>query len=159
LDPHYLAWKLKTLDYRARFIELADDINTSMPHHVVNRVTDVLNEVSKSVKGSKLLVLGVTYKPDTNDLRESPALEVIRLLQMKGGDVSFHDPYITHVEMPNLTYTELSNSILNWADCVIITTHHSVYDYAWVVQHAKSVVDTRNATRDVSHHREKIHKL
>jgi UDP-N-acetyl-D-glucosamine dehydrogenase len=159
LDPHYLAWKLKTLDYRARFIELADDINTSMPHHVVNRVTDVLNEVSKSVKGSRLLVLGVAYKPDTNDLRESPALEVIRLLQMKGGDVSFHDPYITHVEMPNLTYTELSNSILNWADCVIITTHHSVYDYAWVVQHAKSVVDTRNATRDVSHHREKIHKL
>ena len=159
LDPHYLAWKLKTLDYRARFIELADDINTSMPHHVVNRVTDVLNEVSKSVKGSKLLVLGVAYKPDTNDLRESPALEVIRLLQMKGGDVSFHDPYITHVEIPKLTYTELSNSILKWADCVIITTHHSVYDYAWVVQHAKSVVDTRNATRDVSHHREKIHKL
>jgi UDP-N-acetyl-D-glucosamine dehydrogenase len=159
LDPHYLAWKLKTLDYRARFIELADDINTSMPHHVVNRVTDVLNEVSKSVKGSKLLVLGVAYKPDTNDLRESPALEVIRLLQMKGGDVSFHDPYVPHVEIPNLTYTELSNSILNWADCVIITTHHSVYDYAWVVQHAKSVVDTRNATRDVSQHREKIHKL
>jgi len=159
LDPHYLAWKLKTLDYRARFIELADDINTSMPHHVVNRVTDVLNEGSKSVKGSKLLVLGVAYKPDTNDLRESPALEVIRLLQMKGGDVSFHDPYITHVEIPNLTYTELSNSILNWADCVIITTHHSVYDYAWVVKHAQSVVDTRNATRDVRHHREKIHKL
>jgi UDP-N-acetyl-D-glucosamine dehydrogenase len=159
LDPHYLAWKLKTLDYRARFIELADDINTSMPHHVVNRVTDVLNEGSKSVKGAKLLVLGVAYKPDTNDLRESPALEVIRLLQMKGGDVSFHDPYITHVEIPNLTYTELSHSILNWADCVIITTHHSVYDYAWVVQHAKSVVDTRNATRDVSHQREKIHKL
>lgn len=159
LDPHYLAWKLKTLDYRARFIELADDINTSMPHHVVNRVTDVLNEGSKSVKGSKLLVLGVTYKPDTNDLRESPALEVIRLLQMKGGDVSFHDPYITYVEMPNLTYTELSNSILHWADCVIITTDHSVYDYDWVVQHAKSVVDTRNATRDVIHQREKIHKL
>jgi UDP-N-acetyl-D-glucosamine dehydrogenase len=159
LDPHYLAWKLKTLDYRARFIELADDINTSMPHHVVNRVTDVLNEVSKSVKGSKLLVLGVAYKPDTNDLRESPALEVMRLLQMKGGDVSFHDPYITHVEMPNLTYTELSDSILQWADCVIITTHHSVYDYAWVVQHAKSIVDTRNATRAVHHHREKIHKL
>jgi UDP-N-acetyl-D-glucosamine dehydrogenase len=159
LDPHYLAWKLKTLDYRARFIELADDINTSMPHHVVDRVTDVLNEGSKSVKGSKLLVLGVAYKPDTNDLRESPALEVIRLLQMKGGDVSFHDPYIPHVEIPNLTYTELSHSILNWADCVIITTHHSVYDYAWVVKHAKSVVDTRNATRDVCHHREKIHKL
>ena len=89
LDPHYLAWKLKTLDYRARFIELADDINTNMPHWVVTRVADVLNDVHKSLKGSKILVLGVAYKADTNDLRESPALDVLRLLQAKGSEVCF----------------------------------------------------------------------
>jgi UDP-N-acetyl-D-glucosamine dehydrogenase len=159
LDPHYLAWKLKTLDYRARFVELADDINTNMPHYVVSRVGDVLNEVQKSLKGSKLLVLGIAYKPDTNDLRESPALEVIRLLQAKGGEVFFHDPFITEVDIPGLRYTDLTERMLNWADCVVITTNHSVYDYRWIVEQSKCVVDTRNATRDVKKDREKIHKL
>jgi UDP-N-acetyl-D-glucosamine dehydrogenase len=159
LDPHYLAWKLKTLDYRARFIELADDINTNMPHYVISRVSDVLNEVQKSVKGSKILVLGIAYKPDTNDIRESPALEVIRLLCAKGSEVCFHDPFITEVDIPGLHYTDLSESMLNWADCVVITTNHSVYDYHWIVEQARLVVDTRNATRDVRKDREKIHKL
>jgi UDP-N-acetyl-D-glucosamine dehydrogenase len=159
LDPHYLAWKLKTLDYRARFVELADDINTNMPHYVVSCVGDVLNEVQKSLKGSKLLVLGIAYKPDTNDIRESPALEVIRLLQAKGGEVFFHDPFITEVDVPGLRYTDLTERMLNWADCVVITTNHSVYDYRWIVGQAKLVVDTRNATRDVKKDREKIHKL
>lgn len=159
LDPHYLAWKLKTLDYRARFIELADDINTSMPHYVVTRVADVLNNLHKSIKGSKILILGVAYKPDTNDLRESPALEVIRLLCDKGGEVCFHDPYITQVDIPGLQYTELSASLLQWADCIVITTHHSTYDYDWIVARAKLIVDTRNATRYVKEGREKIHKL
>lgn len=159
LDPHYLAWKLKTLDYRARFIELADDINTHMPHHVVARVGDVLNEVQKSIKGSKILVLGIAYKPDTNDLRESPALEVIRLLQAKGSEVFYHDPFIPEVEAPGLRYTDLSERMLNWADCVVITTHHSVYDYRWIVEQSRLIVDTRNATHDVKKGREKIHKL
>jgi UDP-N-acetyl-D-glucosamine dehydrogenase len=159
LDPHYLAWKLKTLNYRARFIELADDVNTNMPTYVVNRVTDVLNEVGKSIKGSRLLVLGIAYKADTSDLRESPALEVIRLLQAKGGDVSFHDPYITHIDMPELRYTALSENILHWADCIVITTDHSAYDYNWIVKHARLIVDTRNATRHVSDGCAKIHKL
>lgn len=159
LDPHYLAWKLKTLDYRARFIELADDINTHMPHHVVARVGDVLNEVQKSLKGSKILVLGIAYKPDTNDLRESPALEVIHLLHAKGSEVVFHDPFIPEVEAPGLRYTDLSERMLNWADCVVITTNHSVYDYRWIVEQSKLIVDTRNATRDVKKGREKIHKL
>lgn len=159
LDPHYLAWKLKTLDYRARFIELADDINTNMPHYVVTRVSDVLNEVSKSVKGSKILVLGVAYKADTNDLRESPALEVLRLLQAKGSEVFFHDPFITEIDIPGLQATSLTACMLNWADCVVITTNHSTYDYEWIVEQARLVVDTRNATKHVKEGRDKIHKL
>jgi UDP-N-acetyl-D-glucosamine dehydrogenase len=159
LDPHYLAWKLKTLDYRARFVELADDINTNMPHYVVGRVSEVLNEVQKSLKGSKVLVLGIAYKADTNDLRESPALEVIRLLRLKGSEVFFHDPFIPEVDVPGLQYTDLTEQMLNWADCVVITTNHSVYDYQWIVTQAKLIVDTRNATRDVKKGREKIHKL
>jgi UDP-N-acetyl-D-glucosamine dehydrogenase len=159
LDPHYLAWKLRTLNYRARFIELADDINTNMPHHVVTRVTDALNEQRKSVNGARLLVLGVAYKADTNDLRESPALEVIRLLQEKGGELYFHDPYITEVDIVGLQYTELNERVLSWADCVIITTNHSCYDYTQIVEHAQIVIDSRNATRNVVAKREKIYKL
>ncbi|MGQ4807467.1 UDP-N-acetyl-D-glucosamine 6-dehydrogenase [Candidatus Entotheonellaceae bacterium PAL068K] len=159
LDPHYLAWKLKTLNYHARFIELAEDINTHMPRHVVSCVTDVLNEVQKSINGSKLLVLGITYKPDTNDIRESPALEVIRLLQARGGEVCFHDPFVTDVDRIDLHYTELSDRMLNWADCVVITTDHSTYDYCWIVEQSRLVVDTRNATREVKKGWEKIRKL
>jgi UDP-N-acetyl-D-glucosamine dehydrogenase len=159
LDPHYLAWKLKTLDYRARFIELADEINRHMPHYVVQRVTDVLNAVEKSVKGSKILVLGLAYKPETNDLRESPALEVIRLLGAKGGEVLCHDPFVPQVALPGLHPTELTASIVQWADCVVITTDHSVYDYPWIVEQARLVVDTRNATHAVRHGRDKIHTL
>jgi len=159
LDPHYLAWKLKTLDYRARFIELADDINTSMPHYVVTLVGDVLNEFQKSIKGSKILILGVAYKADTNDLRESPALEVIRLLQQKGAEVFFHDPYIPEVDIPGLRATVLNETILNWTDCAVITTNHRAYDYEWIVEHAPLIVDTRNATQYVKNGYEKIHKL
>lgn len=159
LDPHYLAWKLRTLDYRARFIELADDINTNMPYHVVTRVADGLNERRKSINGSRLLVLGVAYKADTNDLRESPALEVIRLLQEKGGELYFHDPYITDVDSVGLQYTELTNQVLSGMDCVVITTNHSCYDYSQIVEHAPMIVDSRNATRDVVMGREKIYKL
>ena len=159
LDPHYLAWKLKTLDYRARFIELADDINTNMPHWVVERVADVLNNVRKSLRGSRILVLGIAYKADTNDLRESPALEVLRLLQAKGSEVCFHDPFIGEVNIPGLYSTELTERMLNWADCVVITTNHSTYDYDWIVAQARLIVDTRNATRHVKEGREKIHKL
>lgn len=159
LDPHYLAWKLKTLDYRARFIELADDINSNMPHWVVTRVADVLNDVHKSLKGSKILVLGVAYKADTNDLRESPALDVLRLLRAKGSEVYFHDPFITEVDIPGLQATELTASMLNWADCVVVTTNHSLYNYDWIVAQARLIVDTRNATRHVKEGREKIHTL
>jgi UDP-N-acetyl-D-glucosamine dehydrogenase len=159
LDPHYLAWKLKTLDYRARFIELADDINTNMPHWVVERVADVLNNVRKPLRGSKILVLGIAYKADTNDLRESPALEVLRLLHTKGSEACFHDPFISEVDIPGLHSTELTERMLNWADCVVITTNHSTYNYDWIVAQARLIVDTRNATRYVKEGREKIHTL
>jgi len=159
LDPHYLAWKLKTLDYRARFIELADDINTNMPRWVVERVADVLNNVRKSLRGSKILVLGIAYKADTSDLRESPALEVLRLLQAKGSEACFHDPFISEVDIPGLHSTELTERMLNWADCVVITTNHSTYNYDWIVAQAQLIVDTRNATRQVKEGREKIHTL
>ena len=159
LDPHYLAWKLKTLDYRARFIELADDINASMPHHVVTRIADVLNEVQKSIKGSKILLLGMAYKADTHDIRESPALEILRLLHAKGSAVYFHDPFIAEVDISGARSTALTAQILNWADCVVITTNHSVYDYPWIVEQAQLIVDTRNATRHVKDGREKIYKL
>ena len=127
-----------------------------MPHHVVSRVADGLNDRRKSINGSRILVLGVAYKADTNDLRESPALEVIRLLQEKGGEIYFHDPYITDAEIVGLSYTELNDRILRWADCVVITTNHTCYDYANIVEHAPMVVDSRNATRDVTVGREKI---
>jgi UDP-N-acetyl-D-glucosamine dehydrogenase len=119
----------------------------------------VLNTARKSINGAKLLILGVAYKPNTNDVRESPALEVMRGLQSKGGDVCFHDPYITQIDLPGLPYTDLSADLLQQADCVIITTHHSVYDYDWIVAHAQRILDTRNATRHVKVAREKIHTL
>src|SRR5262249_33874529 len=159
LDPHYLAWKLKTLDYRARFIELADDINTNMPHWVVERVADVLNQGWKSLRGARILVLGLAYKADTRDLRESPALAVVRLLQAKGSEVCVHDPFISEVDLPGLHATELTEGMLNWADCVVITTNHSTYNYDWIVAQARLLVDTRNATRHVKEGRDKIHKL
>jgi UDP-N-acetyl-D-glucosamine dehydrogenase len=118
-----------------------------------------LNDVHKSLKGSKILVLGVAYKADTNDLRESPALDVLRLLQAKGSEAFFHDPFITEVDIPGLHATELSARMLNWADCVVITTNHSTYNYDWIVAQARLIVDTRNATRHVKEGREKIYKL
>lgn len=159
LDPHYLAWKLKTLDYRARFIELADDINTNMPHWVVTRVGDVLNDVSRSLKGATILILGLAYKADTNDLRESPALDVIRLLQAKGSTVLFHDPFIPTVDIPGSHATVLTAQVLHKADCVVITTNHSAYNYAWIAANARLIVDTRNAMKHVKEQRAHIHTL
>jgi len=115
--------------------------------------------VHKSVKGSKILMLGIAYKADTNDLRESPALEVLRLLQAKGSEVCFHDPFIAAEDVPGFHATELSERMLNWADCVVVTTNHSTYNYDWIVAQSRLIVDTRNATRHVKEGREKIHTL
>ena len=152
IDPLYLSWKLKALNYTARFIELASEINTSMPEYVVDKVTDALNDVAKSVRGSKLAVLGVAYKKDIDDVRESPALDVIHLLKEKGADVTYHDPYIPSVRLDGevLESVELTEAWLAEADAVVWVTNHTVYDAQWVLDHAAIVVDTRNATKGVT---------
>jgi UDP-N-acetyl-D-glucosamine dehydrogenase len=160
VDPYYLAWKLKTLDYKARFIELAGDINTSMPWYVVSKVVDALNEQRKSVNGSNILLLGVTYKRDTNDLRESPALDIMKILQGKGATVSFHDAHVpTLANIDEVMHVPLEQEIIEAADCVIITTDHSNVNYNWVVSHAGLVIDTRNVTKYMSPVETKIIKL
>ncbi len=161
IDPHYLAWKLKTLNYNARFIELASEINTFMPRYVVTRIQDVLNEQAKPLKGSRILVLGVAYKPDVNDLRESPALDVMQLLLEKGVDLQYHDPYIPEVRIGRQVFRSvpLTPEVLRGADLTVILTHHSNVDYEAVVRHAPLVFDTRNATRGVQGAEQKVMKL
>jgi UDP-N-acetyl-D-glucosamine dehydrogenase len=162
LDPHYLSWKLKTLNYSARFIELASEINGNMPRVVVGRTAELLNRRKKSVNGSSILVLGVAYKKDTSDVRESPALDVIRLLQEQGAKVRFHDPYIDRIRVDGgkpLRRTALTSRTLSSADLVLIVTDHSDYDYESVVRHAKVVFDTRAATRKVRASKAKVHRL
>jgi len=147
LDPHYLAWKMRTLNYRTRFIELAGEINAEMPEYWVARVVDRLNERGKAARGSVVLVLGVAYKKDIDDVRESPALDVIRLLAQRGAEVRYHDPHIPHLRADgiDLTSVGLDPATLAAADCAIIVTDHSAVDYALVARHAPAVVDTRNA--------------
>ena len=162
LDPHYLAWKLKTLNYSARFIDLASEINGHMPEVVVRRATAILNDDKKSVKGSKVFVLGVAYKKDTGDTRESPALDVIRLLQEQGAIVSFHDPYSNEIRGEDGRVEKgspLTERSLKAADLVLIVTDHGVFDYGMIAKNARRILDTRNATRDVKGNRGKIEKL
>ena len=161
IDPFYLAWKARQYDFTTRFIELAGEINTAMPHYVVSRVTDALNSHGKSLKGASILVLGVAYKRDVDDMRESPALVIIEELQQKGAEVSYHDPLIPRIPRLrryniSLNSSELSESLLKKMDAVVIITDHSHYDFDWIIRHANLVIDTRNATGDVTHGREKI---
>jgi UDP-N-acetyl-D-glucosamine dehydrogenase len=151
VDPHYLSWKLKTLDYNARFIELAAGINAGMPRYVVEKVQDALNARRQALNGARVLVLGVTYKPDIDDVRESPALDVIGLLEQKGALVYWHDPIIPQLRIEDrvLDPVELTAELLTATDCVVITTDHSSYDYGWLAAHAPLIVDTRNALRAV----------
>jgi len=151
IDPLYLSWKLKALNYTARFIELASEINLGMPRHVIGLVQDALNEQEKSIKGSRILVLGAAYKPDIDDLRESPALDVIGLLQQKGAIVDYHDPYVPtihkdgyNMKMDMHSVSDLMSTIKN-SDCVVIITNHKSYDYPRILEASKSIVDTRNA--------------
>jgi UDP-N-acetyl-D-glucosamine dehydrogenase len=147
IDPLYLSWKLKSLNYNARFIELASEINTNMPRYTLGKVQDALNLAKKAVNGSKVLILGVAYKPDIDDLRESPALDVIHLLKEKGAEVSYHDPYIPHLDHDNIVLDSVPDlmAAVAEADCVAIITNHSDYDYAAILNAAQLIVDTRNA--------------
>ncbi|NOZ51074.1 MAG: nucleotide sugar dehydrogenase [Chloroflexi bacterium] len=146
LDPHYLSWKLKTLHYTARFIQLAGEINTELPHYWVQKVQDALNEVGKPVKNSRILVLGVAYKKDIDDTRESPALDIIELLRQKHADVQYHDPFVPRFShngsemhcVPNL------ETAVRQADCVLVITDHSDYDWVAIARDARLVVDTRH---------------
>jgi UDP-N-acetyl-D-glucosamine dehydrogenase len=151
LDPHYLSWKLKTLNFYSKFIELAAEINGAMPEYVVRRLTDLLNESGKSVRGADVLVLGVAYKRDTSDVRESPALDVMKLLSERKAKVRFHDPFVKEVRTDGAAYrrSPLTPKSLRRADCVLIVTDHSAYDYRWIASHARAVLDTRNATKGV----------
>lgn len=162
IDPHYLSWKLKSLNYYARFIELAGEVNSQMPQYVVERISALLNrKFAKALNKATIFVLGITYKKDIKDTRESPALDVIKLLIDRGAKVRYNDPYV-----PQFTWngrlvksTRLSPSVLGRADLVVILTNHSSYDYWKIVDQAKMVFDTRNATRDVTGNRSRIELL
>jgi len=147
LDPHYLAWKMRTLNYRTRFIELAGEINAAMPEYWVVRVVDRLNEQGKAARGSRVLVVGVAYKKDIDDIRESPALDVIRLLEQRGALVAYHDPHVPTLKNGDidLVSVPLAPEALRTADCVIIVTDHAGVPYELIAEHARLVVDTRNA--------------
>jgi UDP-N-acetyl-D-glucosamine dehydrogenase len=195
VDPFYLSWKARSNGFEARFIELAGMVNGYMPKHVVHKIVDALNDREKSVRGSRILILGVAYKPDVSDTRESPALEIIRLLQQRGAHVFYHDPHVPELTVDGTTMksiplvsegatadaqSEISNfrfpvssfnspvagfrssdfhfPISNF-DCVVIATHHSAVNYHLLVEQAELILDTRNATRNVSFGRDKIVKL
>jgi UDP-N-acetyl-D-glucosamine dehydrogenase len=162
IDPFYLSWKAKEYDFATRFIQLAGEINTSMPHYVVDRIGHALNDRSKSIRSSKILLLGVAYKKDVDDVRESPALEIMEILQEKGAVLSYSDPYIPRLhkmrayDFSNMSSSPLTGELLQGQDVVLITTDHTSVDYQWVVDHAAVIVDTRNATRSVTRGRNKI---
>ncbi|HSK29319.1 MAG TPA: nucleotide sugar dehydrogenase, partial [Candidatus Limnocylindria bacterium] len=161
IDPHYLAWKLKALNFQARFIGLAAEINGMMPTFVASLVADGLNGASKSIRGSKIMVLGVAYKKNVSDCRESPALDVMRLLSDKGAILSYNDPFVPSLRLNGevLKSIELSGAEIAKQDCVIILTDHSAYDIRQIVAAAKLVVDTRNATKDLHEFKNRIIKL
>jgi UDP-N-acetyl-D-glucosamine dehydrogenase len=161
IDPLYLSWKLKSLNYTARFIELASEINTNMPRYVVDRVQEALNDHGKALNGSKVLVLGAAYKPDIDDLRESPALDVIGLLREKKADVSYHDPYIPHLAHENWNLDSADDAVkaAKAADIVVIVTNHKNYDYPALLKASKVIVDTRNALGAIANGDEKVVKL
>ena len=158
VDPLYLSWKVRLTGYEAQFIALADQINRAMPEHVVNLVGDALNDRSRAVKGASVLVLGVTYKADVNDVRESPAIEIIEMLAHKGAQVSYVDPFAPQLNVngTKLTAVELTPETVASADCVLILTSHSAFDYAMISDRARLVVDTRNALKAHRHSRTSI---
>jgi len=150
IDPLYLSWKLKTLNYRARFIELAGEINAGMPEYVVQRVANALNDREKSVKGSRILILGVAYKRDVDDVRESPALDILKLLESRGARVGYNDPHVPELKLDDTTLrSEDLLPAVRRADLVVIVTDHSTYPYREIVEAAPVILDTRNATKGI----------
>jgi UDP-N-acetyl-D-glucosamine dehydrogenase len=146
IDPHYLSWKLKTLNYKARFIELAGEVNSEMPDYVLTKIVNGLNDHKKPVNGSRILVVGVSYKPDIDDVRESPALDILKLLKVRGAEVSYHDPYVPELRLNGETLRSVPLEDGRF-DCVVIAANHSCLDYESIVRSFPLVVDTRNATK------------
>jgi UDP-N-acetyl-D-glucosamine dehydrogenase len=159
IDPHYLSWKLKSLNYYARFIELAGEINGSMPAYVVSQAGEILNKYSKSIKGSKIVLLGMAYKRDISDVRESPALDLLKLFQEKGADVVYNDPYVKSIQWIDglVESVPVTKEILAGADLVVIATDHKVYDWEMIVENSRLILDTRNSLK--KYDLEKIYKL
>ncbi len=147
IDPLFLSWKLRSLNYTARFIDLASEINTSMPRYVVNKVQEALNDHQKALKNSRILVLGAAYKPDIDDVREAPALDVIGLLQQNGAKVKYHDPFIPQLKYENINLESVPDlmTAVDGVDCVVIITNHSQYDYQQIYEKASCIMDARNA--------------
>ena len=161
IDPLYLSWKLKSVKYNARFIELASEINTNMPRYVVSRVQDMLNDAGKAINGAQVFVLGVAYKPDVTDMRESPALDVIGLLQEKGAEVKYFDPHVPEISHEEWEMTSETNvrAAVKAADCVVLITDHTDLDYGTVADNAKLIFDTRNVFQRFGYSDDKIVRL
>lgn len=161
IDPLYLSWKLRSLNYTARFIDLASEINTGMPRYVVGKVQNALNSRQIPLKNSRILVLGVAYKPDINDVRESPALDVIGLLQQNGAEVTYHDPYIPQLSQENIKLSSVPDlmAAVESVDCVVIITNHSEYDYQQIYEKANCVMDARNALGSIGRDDPKVTRL
>jgi len=160
IDPVYLSWKAKTYGFYSKFIEFAEEVNKNMPHYVVRKITDALNIHKKCINGSKILILGIAYKENVGDIRESPALDIIEILRRQGAEVIYNDPYAPQIKIGDkkVRSLPLNENLLSQADCVVITAAHSSYDYRWIVENARIVVDTRNATKNLSN-KEKIIKI
>jgi UDP-N-acetyl-D-glucosamine dehydrogenase len=162
VDPFYLSWKAREYDFAARFIELAGEVNTAMPYHVVDSVASALNDRQKPLKGSRIMVLGLAYKKDVDDLRESPSLKIIEQLGLRGAKVDYNDPYfpqihkLRHYNFEGMKSSPIDGKSLAAYDCVLIATDHAIYDYSMIVESSQLVVDTRNATRRITRYRNKI---
>ncbi len=159
IDPHYLAWKMQTVNYKAKFIELAAQINYEMPEYIVSKITMALNSIGKAVSQSKIIILGVSYKADIGDTRESPALDIIQLLKNQSATVTYNDPHVSTIQLgdENLNSTPIDAISLSEYDCAIITTNHSDYDWNKIVKNSQLIIDTRNATKNIDS--DKIVKL
>ena len=164
IDPFYLTWLARRHGMSTRFIELAGEVNSRMPRYVISQLAEFLNDSGKPIKGSKICLLGVAYKKDVDDPRESPSFELMELLLARGAELTYNDPHVPelpkmrHYDLPEMSSTELTSKFLASQDCVLIATDHSKYDYDFIVEHSQMVLDTRNATKNVSKGRDRIFK-
>lgn len=164
IDPFYLSWLARRYGMSTRFVELAGEVNSRMPRYVINQLSEFLNDVGKPIKGTKICLLGIAYKKDVDDPRESPSFELLDLLLERGAELTYNDPHVPtlpqmrHHDVPDMSSSELTPEFLAAQDCVVIATAHSAYDYDFIVEHSRMVLDTRNATENVTSGREKIFK-